>query len=173
MRRRPIDERFWEKVEKTDGCWLWTAGRFGTGYGEFSIDSRPAKAHRVAWELTNGPIPVGLIVCHHCDNRICVRPDHLFLGTVADNSADMVAKHRGRGGRPPGYRRGPNETILRGARNPTAVLDEVKVAEIRLRLAAGERGLYLAREFGVSASAVSLIKRGKKWRHVAEVRDGQ
>lgn len=90
-----LAERFWEKVEKTDGCWLWTASLTNKGYGEFRLNEpSPILAHRVAYELAHGPIPPGLFVCHHCDNPPCVRPDHLFLGTQKDNAQDMVRKGR-------------------------------------------------------------------------------
>lgn len=100
---RPVD-RFWPKVEKGDGCWEWQAHRNPEGYGVIGIDRVPVGAHRVAWELTYGPIPEGIYVCHHCDNPPCVRPDHLFLGTNSDNIIDAMSKHRIEPVRPPkGY----------------------------------------------------------------------
>jgi len=97
-RLAPAEERFWRQVQKdVDGCWLWT-GRPVQGYGRFRPSSRGTKigAHRYSWELHVGPIPDGLDVCHRCDVPLCIRPDHLFLGTHADNMADMVAKGRSR-----------------------------------------------------------------------------
>lgn len=96
---RPLEQRFWPKVQKSiGGCWLWIAGGDSeTGYGRIRVGGRGTKhevAHRVSWELTNGPIPEGLWVLHHCDTPRCVRPDHLYLGTVQDNNADRVARGR-------------------------------------------------------------------------------
>ena len=93
---RPAEIRFWEKVNKTDTCWLWTAQRTTGGYGVFRIRNPRAQttAHRVAWEMAHGPIPDGLNVCHHCDTPSCVRPDHLFLGTQRENLRDMTVKGR-------------------------------------------------------------------------------
>lgn len=87
-------ERFWAKVDFGDECWNWTGGRFENDYGAFQLDGKAVRAHRVAWELINGPIPEGLIVCHHCDNPGCQRPNHLFLGTHADNAQDRERKGR-------------------------------------------------------------------------------
>jgi len=86
--------RFWKKVLIGDDCWVWTAGKDWDGYGEFSIKHRPIKAHQFSWIVTNGSIPKGLFICHHCDNPSCVRPDHLFLGTAKDNYQDSVVKGR-------------------------------------------------------------------------------
>jgi hypothetical protein len=87
-------ERFWRKVRKTDGCWEWTASFRGLGYGQIKVNQKMLYAHRVSWEMANGPIPDGLCVLHHCDNPPCVNPDHLFLGTQADNMRDKVRKNR-------------------------------------------------------------------------------
>lgn len=91
----PVAERFWTKVRKTGGCWLWTASRDRWGYGMIlGPKRRPRLAHRVAWELTFGAVPIGLLVLHHCDIPHCVNPSHLWLGTQRDNLADAKAKGR-------------------------------------------------------------------------------
>ena len=96
-------KRFWDKVNKTDNCWLWTAAIDSHGYGKIIIGSRSDKsrkyriASRVSWELINGPIPFKKLVLHKCDNPLCVNPDHLFLGTSGDNNRDRHRKGRTRG----------------------------------------------------------------------------
>lgn len=151
-RRVPFEERFWAKVKKTDDCWLWRGNIHRIyGYGRMCRDYKDYRAHRLAWELTYGPIPLGMSVCHKCDVRHCVRPDHLFLGTEADNSADKVAKGR----------------QSRGAHRPLAVLNETSVREIRARYAAG--GITqdaLAREYGVTQSTIGEAIRRETWRFV-------
>ena len=88
-------KRFWDKVEKTDKCWNWKAGIRGeNGYGCFKVNGKNENSHRVSWRITFGEIPEGLLVCHHCDNRLCVRPEHLFLGTYKDNMQDCSLKGR-------------------------------------------------------------------------------
>jgi hypothetical protein len=98
--RQPLEERFWRFVGEpdADGCREWTGFRDGLGRGKFSFKGRPVKAHRMAYELAVGPIPPGLKVCHSCDNPPCCESTHLFLGTQADNVADMVRKGRQRFG---------------------------------------------------------------------------
>jgi len=87
-------ERFWAKVDRSGDCWVWIGTRWPTGYGQMRGDGRQLMAHRVAWQIVKGPIPEGLFVCHKCDNPPCVRPDHLFLGTAADNTRDRDVKGR-------------------------------------------------------------------------------
>jgi len=149
--------RFWSKVQRGEGCWLWTASLDAYGYGQFGLNGTMMKAHRVAWELTYGPIPEGMQVLHNCqggDNRACVR--HLWLGTNDDNMADMVAKGRARSPR------------LRGEQHGRAKLTATKVQEIRRR-AASEPIRALARIFGVDPRTIGRIVRRHLWTHVPEV----
>lgn len=101
-RNRPIAERFWEKVKKSNGCWEWQSIRNAYGYGVFCNGphgpGRRFMAHRIAYELTYGPFDPALYVCHTCDNHPCVRPDHLFLGTQKENMRDCAAKGRVKNG---------------------------------------------------------------------------
>lgn len=150
-------ERFWGKVDRSgSGCWLFGAHVDHLGYGRFrsaALSSTGFLAHRYSWLLAHGAIPVGLDVCHKCDVRGCVNPAHLFLGTHTDNMQDMLRK--GRGNKPA------------GERHHAAVLSEEQVREIRRRRLGGERGVDLAREFGVTPTAVWCIAKGRSWKHVA------
>ena len=151
----PLADRFWTHVRKTDGCWEWTGARLPTGYGVFGLDRETmVGAHRVSWELTNGPIPPGMFVCHTCDNPPCVRPDHLFLGTPRANVADMESKGRR-------VSRGAS-----GSRNANAILAETDIPVIRAAHAAGEPYQEVARRYGVTRSLIGQIVRRKAWRHV-------
>lgn len=89
-----VVNKFWAKVNKTDGCWEWTGATTHNGYGSFTVDGRGVRAHRYSWRLHYGDDPGRMLVCHTCDNPKCVRPDHLFLGTTVQNERDKVAKGR-------------------------------------------------------------------------------
>jgi len=98
-KHRPLEERFFEKVKKGDGCWQWTAGKNGVGYGMIRTHDRTKEgAHRVSYALAYGEVPKGRWVLHRCDNPSCVKPEHLFLGDGSANSQDMHSKGRGWGG---------------------------------------------------------------------------
>lgn len=158
---RPLADRLWSKVDK-DGpihpihgqCWTWTGWceKSGGGHGRIAKNGTGAGmmgAHVAAWIVTFGPVPDGLFVCHKCDNPPCCNPSHLFLGTNADNMADMVAKGRQRS--------------LCGEDNATAKLTAAQVDEIRRRVAAGDRQVDVAADFGIIQAHVSRIKRGASW----------
>lgn len=172
MRRRPRPQKatpaqkFWARVDTAGECWTWTAGRSKQGYGWFSCQAVRWAAHRFSWVLHFGPIPPGIDVLHSCDNPPCVRPDHLFLGTDADNAADKESK--GRGNHPSGLRHGSRtrpDRVLRGERHPGAKLTAPDVMVIRRRYAAGGVSQQLlAREFGVARSTVCAVVRGEHWR---------
>jgi hypothetical protein len=171
----PIAARFFGHVDK-DGpvhpvlgspCWLWTAYRDPAGYGVFGVKrSRTARAHRVAWEIANGPIPEGeghhgVCVCHRCDVRACVNPAHLFLGTQADNNADRHTKGHTRGGRAP------------GERNSQAKLREHVARSILWLRSVGMSNVDAARAVGTTPSTVSNIVRGCTWAHLSRAVEGQ
>jgi predicted XRE-type DNA-binding protein len=156
--RGPFEERFWAAVTKTSTCWNYEhVGR--RGYGKILANGRHVRAHRLSWELHFGRIPKGMIVCHHCDNPSCVRPDHLFVGTHADNVADMMRKGR--------YIAPSTTNRVRGESHHNTILTSANVRKIKKLYAAGKISQQaIADKFGVSQSAVSRIVFGKYWVHV-------
>ena len=152
-------KRFWDKVRKTQGCWEWCASKSSGGYGTFRIARKSVAAHRMAWHLINGDIPIGLCVLHKCDNKACVKPSHLFLGTQQDNIEDMVKKGRSR--------RCGNATVdIRGEQNWNADLTENEIKEIREAYARGVRQQVLAETYQTTQSNISHIVRRVNWAHV-------
>lgn len=161
----PIDVRFWRRVPKgnLDACWEWDGSRLAAGYGQFGLTrSRPVLAHRMAWELTHGPIPEGMHVLHRCDNPPCCNPTHLFLGSNSDNIADRVAKGRSPVGREHWSSRN-GDRVARGERAGGAKLTQGKVDAIRQLRAQGVTQRELAERFGVSRATIYLIQEGKRW----------
>lgn len=147
----PIKDRFWQKVDKTNTCWLWTANKNNQGYGLIYSHEHRRKvlASRVSYELAHETIPEGMYVCHTCDTPACVRPDHLFLGTPLSNMADMISKER----------------VARGSKQPTSKLVESDVLAIRAMLSEKQlTNRSIARMFNVHETTISEIKHRRKWK---------
>ena len=141
--RRTIEQRFWAKVDKTGDCWLWT-GCTTSGYGQIKAGKRVVLVHRLSYELHHGFIPSGLLVCHTCDVRNCVNPEHLFLGTIADNTHDMIAKGR--------------RVITKGDAFVLTKITDAQVEEIRTLWATGKYRQYeIADIYGIVRTHVCNI----------------
>lgn len=150
-RAKPLFERC--IPEPNTGCWLWEGSVWRGGYGSvWNGHGGVIGAHRRAWEIAKGPIPAGMLVLHKCDVPLCINPDHLFLGAQVDNMADMTVK-----GRAP-------DTA--GERNGRAKLSVENVIDVRARHARGETASALARDFGVTRTAISDVVSKKRWRHI-------
>lgn len=153
-------ERFWARVNKTSTCWLWTGRRFGgTDYGSFNVCVltwrgpawRPESAHRLAYELSVGPIPRGMHVLHSCDIPTCCNPEHLRIGTDADNKRDVVLRQR----------------MPRGRRHHMAKVTERDVRRMRKQYARGHvTQAELAQKFGVDFGTINPMLHGRTWQHV-------
>ncbi len=144
--------RVWRYLVPSCGCWIWGGTiQKRDGYGVFATKpGKQVKAHRYVYELFGNKIPSGAHLLHRCDNRKCVNPDHMFIGTNRENTADRVAKGRS----------------AHGVKSAKAKLTPDAVTEIRRLLAAGESMSSVARLFGVTAQSIFLIKRGDTWKSV-------
>lgn len=176
-KKASIKDRFWTTVNRNGPlqqhvpelgpCWEWTGRCDRGGYGHTTMNGKFATTHRVSWQLAFGKIPDKLCVLHKCDNRKCVNPSHLFLGTYKDNHADMNAK--GRKQWPSGdnhpARINPSR-MARGSKNGWAKLTEDQVREIRRLCQAGAVPKRLGSQFGVAETAIYSILNGRTWRHV-------
>jgi hypothetical protein len=148
-RSKSPQQRFWEKVEKSpSGCWVWTARRSRSGYGEFRYGTT-VRAHRFSWLIANGSIPDGMFVCHRCDTPACVNPAHLFLGTADDNNKDRDRKGRA--------------VFARGESNGATYLTWDQVRGIRARYSEIRNAAAISRELGVAYKTVVNIVRRHTW----------
>lgn len=169
--------RFWSKVNKNGSiqshcpelgaCWEWQGRINVRGYGAFSIKGKTVQAHRFSWQLVNGAIPGDLWVLHKCDNRLCLNPDHLFLGTNSDNIRDAIAK--GRVVIPTPRKFHSDKTAFkRGEEVNLAKLTRVKVIEIRKLYRNGMNMDMIAKSFNVSISTICRVINFKTWAHVTD-----
>lgn len=153
-RKFTLHDRFWSRVNKTDTCWIWTGTSLAVGgYGYISHKRKMYRAHRLSYEWTKGSIPKGMFICHTCDNPKCVKPEHLFLGTPADNVHDMIKKGR--------------DTKAVGEKASKSKLTPIQVLEIvELFPKPGISYAEMGRRYGVKHSSIINIVRGKSWRHI-------
>lgn len=145
-------QRIVRRIKPTSNCWLWTGGKNDTGYGTFNVNGKTYRVHRLIYEMHFGIIPIGMWVLHKCDNPPCVNPMHLFLGTCADNNADMVKK--GRLVNPIGIHHG------------RAKLNNQKVRTIRQLANGGMTMRQIGDKIGVSHGTIADLLRGRTWSHV-------
>lgn len=153
-RSKPLHEKFWSRVQKTNSCWLWEGRLTKAGYGQISHRGTPIYTHRLSWEIHKGSIPKKMEVCHHCDNPACVNPDHLFIGSHRDNMHDMLSKNRGSTA---------GLADQRGEKHPGAKITEDIVRAIRQRLRSKESHSSIAKDLGISRPTVTAINCGRLW----------
>ena len=148
---KSLRERFFHYTKQSAGCWEWAGSKDANGYGRLNVGGKPILASRASFLLHHGDVPAGKCVCHKCDNPGCVNPEHLFIGTQAENVADMHTKGRAR-------KRG-----LPGVTHHAAKMTPEAVREIR---AGGKSDAHWATHFGVSRATVHAIRTGKTWAHI-------
>jgi len=148
-------KRFFDKIDKTETCWLWTAGSRGKpGYGSFKLNGKVIDAHRVSYIIHKGDIPIGMYVCHTCDNRICCNPAHLFLGTTKDNVQDMIKKGR--------------KKTVKGSSCSWAKLTEDQIVKMLKLFEQGYTNAQVGKMFGIHRGSAGEIKRGEIWGHIGD-----
>jgi len=144
--------RFWKRTALSDNCWEWIGNISCKGYGQIAVKGRTVGAHRFSWIIHNNAIPEGLQVLHKCDNRRCVNPNHLFLGTPQDNIDDMVNKER----------------HARGSKNGSSKLNENDIVKILMLRRNGLTYGQIAEHFTVSDRQIEKICRRERWKHITE-----
>ena len=146
-----LEKRFFDKVKKTDSCWIWTGATYtGLGYGQIWLNRKQKLAHRISYEIHKGPIPKGMCICHTCDNRKCVNPLHLFVGSKSDNVFDMMKKKR----------------HAKGITKINHKLKDEDIPIIRKMRSEGKFYSEIAKIFNVNYTTINLVCLGKTWRHV-------
>jgi|ERR1700734_88650 len=144
---------FDKAMVQPNGCWEYAGARYPTGYGQFTMEGKNVRAHRIAYLLCVDDIPEGLFVLHTCDNRACLNPDHLYVGTHEDNMKDRSTRNR--------------QARHIGSTNGLSVLTEIKVKEIKLLFREGKlSNREIAEEYDVGMSTIANIRIGRTWRHV-------
>lgn len=151
-----VDE-FWSQVEKGEGCWVWLGSKMADGYGSARRNSKTVLAHRLSYELTFGPIPDGLMVCHTCDNKPCVRPDHFFLGTCRDNIQDASRKGRLACGERGGMQFSPTRKLSK--EDVVSIRSEYVPRVVTIK--------ELARQYNVSPRTIRAVVAHENWKWVS------
>jgi hypothetical protein len=166
---RPLKERFMEKITiKENGCWEWI-GATDNNYGQIWIDGKKEKAHRASYKLHYGEIPHNVLVCHKCDNKICVNPEHLFIGTQSDNMKDCSNKNRTAFKKYPYILRRKKTKTTKGEQHHQAKLKEYQVIEIRNLFNSGIRLRDISAKYGINRKHIQDIVHFRSWKHVAAI----
>lgn len=152
--KQDVVQRFLSKVQKGKGCWKWLSATIQNGYGVFYLNGKTEYAHRLAWEMKNGPIPAGKEICHSCDIKTCVNPRHMFLGTRQDNMQDAISKGR----------------FCSGTKSHLHKLTDEQVIEIRRTYSRPSYGKSNAKElaahYNINRGMIENIVAGRNWKHL-------